>query len=184
MPELPDARKARFVAEYALPEYDAAQLTDSRGAADYFEAAVKAGAPPKAVSNWMMGELARKLKETGGDLASAPVTPARLAGLVALIDRGAISGTIAKTVFERMFETGTSAAEIVDAEGLAQIDDAAAIAEMARAVIAANQDAVAQFRAGKAATFGFLVGQVMKAARGRANPARVNEILRRELDRS
>ena len=184
LPELPDQRRARFVADYALPEYDAAQLTQSRPAAEYFEATVKSGAQPKTASNWIMGELARKLKETGLEIAAAPIAPERLAGLLLLVERGAISGTIAKTVFEKMFDSNRSAEEIVAADGLAQIDDAAAIGEMVRAVLAANADAVAQFRAGKSATFGFLVGQVMKAAKGRANPVRVNEILRRELDRS
>ena len=184
LPELPDARRARFVAEYALPEYDAAQLTQSRAAADYFEAAVNTGAQPKTASNWIMGELARKLKEGNTDLASSPVSPERLAGLLTLIDRGAISGTIAKGVFEKMFDADRSAEEIVAADGLAQIDDGEVITGLARAVIAANPDAVAQLRGGKAATFGFLVGQVMKAAKGKANPVRVNEILRRELERS
>jgi len=184
LPELPDARRARFVAEYALPEYDAAQLTQSRAAADYFEAAVNTGAQPKTASNWIMGELARKLKEGNTDLASSPVGPERLAGLLTLIDRGAISGTIAKGVFEKMFDANRSAEEIVAADGLAQIDDDEVITGLARVVIAANPDAVAQLRGGKAATFGFLVGQVMKAAKGKANPVRVNEILRRELERS
>jgi aspartyl-tRNA(Asn)/glutamyl-tRNA(Gln) amidotransferase subunit B len=182
MPELPDARRRRFVDEYALPEYDAAQLTQSRAGADYFEATVRAGAPPKPASNWIMGELARKLKEQNQDLGSSPLAPERLAGLIALIDRGAISGSMAKDVFEKMFSSNQTAAAIVAAEGLAQIDDESQIVSLVADVLAKNVDAVAQYRSGKASTFGFLVGQVMKAAGGKANPRRVNEMLRRALE--
>ena len=182
MPELPPARRRRFVEEYALPEYDATQLTQSRAVADYFEAAVRAGAPAKLASNWIMGELARKLKEAGADIAASPVPPARLAGLVALVDKGTISGAIAKDVFEKMFATGRSADDIVAAEALTQIDDESQIATLIGDVLARNADAVAQYRGGKMATFGFLVGQVMKAAGGKANPKRVNELLRRALE--
>jgi len=182
MPELPGARRRRFVEAYALPEYDAAQLTQSRAGADYFEAAVRAGAPPKAASNWIMGELARKLKEQNQDLGSSPLGPERLAGLIALVDRGAISGSMAKDVFEKMFGTNQSADAIVVAEGLAQIDDESQIVGLIADVLARNADAVTQYRAGKASTFGFLVGQVMKAAGGKANPRRVNEMLKRALE--
>src|SRR5438034_6430706 len=123
MPELPDARRSRLVAQYGLPVYDAQQLTQSRALADYFEAAVGAGAPAKAASNWIMGELARKLKDGGGDPAAGPMPPVRLAGLLGLIESGRISGSIAKAVFEKMFASGRSAEEIVAAEGLTQIDD-------------------------------------------------------------
>jgi len=181
MPELPAARRARFVEQHALPDYDAAQLTQSRVLADYFEAVVAAGAAPKAASNWIMGELARKLKETGGDVASTAMTPARLAGLVTLVDRGTISGSIAKDVFEKMFASGRAAGEIVAAEGLTQIDDESAIVALIDGVLARHSEAVAQYRSGKTASFGFLVGQVMKAAAGKANPKRVNELLRRAL---
>jgi len=182
MPELPDARRRRFVEAYALPEYDAAQLTQSRAGADYFEAAVRAGAPPKAASNWIMGELARKLKEQNQDLGSSPLGPERLAGLIALVDRGAISGSMAKDVFEKMFGTNQSADAIVVAEGLAQIDDESQIVGLIADVLARNADAVTQYRGGKTSTFGFLVGQVMKAAGGKANPRRVNEMLKRALE--
>ena len=181
MPELPDARRRRFAAQYALPDYDAQQLTQSRAAADYFEAAVAAGAPAKAASNWIMGELARKLKEQATDIAAAPLSADRLAGLLVLIDKGTISGSMAKNVFETMYASGRTAAAIVEAEGLAQIDDEAQIAALIGEVVSANADAVAQYRAGKASTFGFLVGQVMKAARGKANPKRVNELLQKAL---
>jgi aspartyl-tRNA(Asn)/glutamyl-tRNA(Gln) amidotransferase subunit B len=181
IPELPDARRSRFVAQYVLPEYDAVQLTQSRALADYFEAAVAAGASPKAAGNWIMGELARKLKETNVDIAAAPVSPDRLAGLIAIVDNGTISGSLAKEVFEKMFTSNRTADDIVRAEGLTQIDDEAEIAELISTVLARNVDAVAQYRNGKTATFGFLVGQVMKAAGGKANPRRVNELLKHAL---
>jgi aspartyl-tRNA(Asn)/glutamyl-tRNA(Gln) amidotransferase subunit B len=181
MPELPDARRRRLVAQYALPDYDATQLTQSRAAADYFEAAVAAGAPAKAASNWIMGELARRLKEQGTDVAASPLTADRLAGLLVLIDQGTISGLMAKDVFEKMYASGRTAVAIVESEGLAQIDDEAQIAALIGQVVSTNADAVAQYRAGKASTFGFLVGQVMKAARGKANPKRVNELLQKAL---
>jgi aspartyl-tRNA(Asn)/glutamyl-tRNA(Gln) amidotransferase subunit B len=182
MPELPDARRRRFVEQYALPDYDAGQLTQARGLADYFEAAVNAGAPAKAASNWIMGELARKLKEHDADIASAPLTPQRLAGLIALIDKGAISGPMAKEVFDKMYASDRAAEAIVAAEGLAQIDDDSQIAGLVADVLARHGDAVTQYRGGKTTTFGFLVGQVMKAAAGKANPRRVNELLKRALE--
>jgi len=182
MPELPDARRRRIVEQYALPEYDADQLTQSRALADYFEGVVAAGAPPKPASNWIMGELAHTLKAHGVDIAQSPVGGAQLAGLIALVEKGTISGSMAKDVFEKMYETGRTAAAIVEAEGLTQIDDESQIAALIGQVVAANADAVAQYRGGKASTFGFLVGQVMKAARGKANPKRVNDLLKQTLD--
>ena len=182
MPELPDARRQRFVEAYGLPPYDAAQLTQSRALSDYFEAAVHAGAAPKLASNWIMGELARTLKDAATEIAASAVTPERLAGLIALVAQGAISGPIAKDVFEKMFASGRTAGEIVEAEGLTQIDDEPAIRAIVDGVLSTHEDAVAQFRAGKTATFGFLVGQVMKAAGGKANPTRVNDVLRRKLE--
>jgi aspartyl-tRNA(Asn)/glutamyl-tRNA(Gln) amidotransferase subunit B len=181
MPELPEARRRRFIDAHALPEYDAGQLTQSRGLSDYFEAAVAAGAPPKLAGNWIMGELARKLKETDADITASPVTPERLAGLIALVEKGTISGSMAKDVFEKMYATDRTAAAIVEADGLSQIDDESQIVALVDDVLAKHADAVAQFRAGKASTFGFLVGQVMKAAGGKANPKRVNELLKRAL---
>jgi aspartyl-tRNA(Asn)/glutamyl-tRNA(Gln) amidotransferase subunit B len=182
MPELPDARRRRLVEAFGLPEYDAGQLTQSRSLTDYFEAAVIAGAPSKAASNWIMGELARILKDHGIDIASSPLTPERLAGLIALVERGTISGSMAKGVFEKMYATNRTADAIVAAEGLAQIDDEAQIVSLIANVLAAHPDAVAQYRGGKTTTFGFLVGKVMKAAAGKANPTRVNELLKRALE--
>ena len=129
-----------------------------------------------------MGELARTLKAHGAGIARSPLGADRLAGLIALVEKGTISGSMAKDIFEKMYATGRTAIAIVEAEGLAQIDDESQIAALIGEVVAANADAVAQYRGGKASTFGFLVGQVMKAARGKANPKRVNELLKQTLD--
>jgi aspartyl-tRNA(Asn)/glutamyl-tRNA(Gln) amidotransferase subunit B len=184
LPELPDARRRRLVDEYALPSYDAGILTASTALADYFEATARAAANPKAASNWIMGELMRLLNAASLEIDRVPVTPAALAGLIRLIDAGTINGPTAKQVFERMFASGESADAIVQREGLAQIDDERAVVEMVRTTLAANADAVEQYRKGKQAAMGFLVGQVMKVAKGKANPKLVNAVLKRELDAS
>ena len=181
LPELPAARRQRFVTQYAIPEYDAGVLTDYAGLADYFEAVAAAAGNAKAASNWVMGELLRTMKERGHDALDTPLEAVRLAGLVRLVDNGTISSSIGKDVFGKMYESGRSADEIVAAEGLAQVGDESALLEIIRGVIAANADAVAQYRAGKMQTFGFLVGQVMKASKGKANPKLANELLKREL---
>ena len=181
MPELPDARRRRFVDQYGLPDYDAGVLTQYAGLADYFEAVAAAAGNAKAASNWVMGELLRTMNERGQTIETQPLQPDRLAGLIMLADRGTISSSMAKDVFAKMYESSRSADEIVSAEGLAQIGDESALLEIVRGVVAANADAVAQYRAGKAQTFGFLVGQVMKGSRGKANPKLANELLRREL---
>ena len=182
MTELPEARRQRFVAAYGIPEYDAGVLTQSAGLADFFEKTVAAAGNAKAASNWIMGELSRVMNERGIDVTESPVTPAALAGLITLIERGTINSAIAKDVFARMIESGRDAGEIVHAEGLAQIGDESAIVGAIRDVLAKNADAVGQYRAGKQQTFGFLVGQVMKATKGKANPRLANELLKRELD--
>jgi aspartyl-tRNA(Asn)/glutamyl-tRNA(Gln) amidotransferase subunit B len=182
MPELPEARRQRFVTQYALPEYDAGVLTQSAALADYFEAVAAAAGNAKAASNWIMGELLRTLKERDTAIESATLRPEALAGLITLVEQGAVSSSIAKEVFARMYESGRTAAEIVAAEGLAQNSDEAALLPIVRSVLSANTDAVAQFRGGRQATFGFLVGQVMKGSGGKANPRLVNELLRRELE--
>ena len=169
MPELPAARRERFIAAYALPDYDAHQLTQSLALAEHFEATVRAGAPAKSASNWTM--------QTGTALA-----PTALAGLIALVEKGTISTSVAKGVFDKMIATGQSADAIVAADGLSQISDESAIAALIADVLAKNADAVALYRGGKTTTFGFLVGQVMKAAGGKANPKRINELLRQALD--
>ena len=184
LPELATARRGRFVAQYALPEYDAVELTRSREVADFFEATVAAGAPAKPASNWIMGEVARTLHTAGATIGQSRVTPQALAGLIALIDQGTVSSTIAKDVFEKMWSSGRQASAIVEAEGLAQINDTGALAAAVADVIAAQPDTVAQYRAGQTKVLGFLVGQVMKATGGKASPKVVNELLRQALDQA
>jgi aspartyl-tRNA(Asn)/glutamyl-tRNA(Gln) amidotransferase subunit B len=184
LPELPAARRARFVAEYGIPEYDAGELIRTRQTADYFEAAARASGNPKAASNWIMGELSRWLNERGLDLAQTPLQPDVLAGLIAVVDDGTINSSTAKTVFETMMTSGRGAREIVAAEGLAQISDESAVLAVVRRVIEQQPDAVALLRTGKRNTFGFLVGQAMKATAGKASPPLVNKLLRQELERN
>jgi aspartyl-tRNA(Asn)/glutamyl-tRNA(Gln) amidotransferase subunit B len=181
LPELPDARQSRFIAAYGLPEYDAALLTQTRGVADYFERVAQASGNPKAASNWIMGELLRTLKERAIAIEQVPLTAERLGGLIRLVDRGTISSTVAKDVFANMYESGRAADEIVASDGLAQTSDADALLAFVRDAIAASPDAVDQVRKGRNNAFGFLVGQVMKTSRGKANPKVVNELLKREL---
>ncbi len=183
LPELPDARRRRFVAQYALPEYDAALLTQTHQLAAYFEATAAAAGNPKPASTWIMGDVTRKMNEEGTSIEDVPLTPDALAGLIRLVDSGTISGPTAKQVFEKMYGSGRSAREIVDAEGLAQIDDESAVQAAVSKVLAAHADAVKQYRAGKKQTYGFLVGQVIKSMAGKANPALVNTLVRRELDK-
>jgi aspartyl-tRNA(Asn)/glutamyl-tRNA(Gln) amidotransferase subunit B len=181
LPELPAERRRRFATEYALPGYDAGVLTQERDVAEYFEAAARASGNAKAVSNWVMTEVLRKLKELGGGLASCPIGPAALAGLVRLIDEGTISGKIAKDVFERMWATGEEAAAIVGREGLTQLSDESALEAVVAEVVAGSPDQAASYRGGKAAALGWFVGQVMRRTGGRANPQRVNAMLRKAL---
>lgn len=181
LPELPLARAQRFVAEYGLPVYDSDLLTSSRRLADWFEAAVTGYHDPKAVSNWVMGDLLRLLKAEDKELDDLVLTPSHLVEMLKLIDAGTISGKIAKTVFEEMFQTGKRAGEIVQEKGLVQISDAGELTRIVDAVLAANPKSVSDFRGGKEAALGFLVGQVMKETRGRANPALVNQLLRDRL---
>ncbi len=182
MPELPEARRRRLVAQYDLPEYDAGVLTQSVALADYFEATAARVGNPRVASNWILGEVLRKLKETGASISEIPVDPPRLAELIALVEGGTISGSVAKDVFQKMYATRANAATIVAEGGLAQISDEGALVAAVRDVILAHPGPVEQYRAGRTKTFGFLVGQVMKATRGQANPALVNEILKRELE--
>jgi len=184
LPELPRARRRRFVAAYGLPAYDAALLTQSRALAEYYEAAVREFPQPKLVSNWVMSELLRELP--GDDehaIERAKVTPSRLAGLLRLIDDGTISGRIAKTVFEAMVRTGEEAAAIVRREGLTQVADAGALAALVASAIAANPRAVEDFRKGKTVAAKAVVGQVMKASGGKANPAMVSKLVEEELEK-
>src|SRR5687767_4815355 len=182
LPELPDARRRRFVEQYALPPYDASVLTSSRELGDYFEATAAASGNAKASSNWIMGALSAKMNERGVSVADVPVPPDALAGLIRLIDAGTIGGPVTRDVFEKMYTTGRPAAEIVEREGLARIDDQSAIVAAVQGVLDAHPGPAAQYRAGKQQTFGFLVGQVMKATKGKANPALVNDLLKRLLE--
>jgi aspartyl-tRNA(Asn)/glutamyl-tRNA(Gln) amidotransferase subunit B len=185
LPELPAARKTRLEAQYALPAYDAELLTSRKDIADYFEEAVKIHANPKALSNWIVGDLFRELKERRLDeqlyLTNWPVTAQRLAQLVQMIDQGKISGKIAKTVFEAMLDSDQTPQQIVSEQGLEQVSDIGSIEASIDQVLAANTKQVAQFRSGNEKVFGFLVGQIMKATQGKANPQKVNEILREKL---
>jgi aspartyl-tRNA(Asn)/glutamyl-tRNA(Gln) amidotransferase subunit B len=182
MPELPDARRARFVTEYAIPAYDAGVLTQSAALADFFEATARASGNPKAASNWVMGELLRTLKEANAEVANVGLAPASLAGLIALVDRGTISNSVAKEVFAKMYGSGRTAEDIVAEEGLAQIGDEASLAGLVQDVLARHADAVAQYRAGKTQTFGFLVGQLMKGSGGKANPKLASQLLKAALE--
>jgi aspartyl-tRNA(Asn)/glutamyl-tRNA(Gln) amidotransferase subunit B len=181
LPELPADRRRRFASEYALPEYDAGVLTQERGVADYFEAVARACGNAKAASNWVMTDILRKLKDDR-DLVSCPVGPAALAGLMRLVDAGTISGKTAKDVFERMWATGEEAATIVEREGLTQLSDEASLEAVVAEVVASSPAQAASYRSGKVATLGWFVGQVMRRTGGRANPQRVNALLRRALD--
>ncbi len=182
LPELPAARRARFMTQYGLPEYDAGELTRARETADYFEAAAAASGHPKATANWIMGELSRWLNERGQSIARSPLSSEALAELIGLVENATISSTIAKDVFGKMAASGQSARAIVDAEGLAQISDEAAILPIVRRIVEQHADAVAQVKAGKSNTFGFLVGQAMKATGGKASPKLVNALLKREIE--
>jgi aspartyl-tRNA(Asn)/glutamyl-tRNA(Gln) amidotransferase subunit B len=181
LPELPEARRERFVRGYGLPAYDAGLLTQSRGLADYFEAAAHTSGNAKAASNWIMGELLRTMKETGTAIEQVPLAPTALASLIQLVDRGTISSTAAKEVFAKMYASDRSADDIVQAEGLAQNSDAETLRGLIRAAIAASPDAVEQVRKGRNNAFGFLVGHVMKASKGKANPKLVTELLHEAL---
>ncbi len=182
LPELPDARKARFVEQYGLSAADASLLTAARETADYYEALVEAvGGEAKLAANWVMGELAGALNREGMEIGASPVSPADLGALLRRISDNTISGKIAKDVFDAMWRGEGDADSIIDARGLRQLTDSSAIEGMIDEVIAANPAQVEQYRAGKDKLLGFFVGQVMKASGGKANPAQVNEILRRKL---
>jgi aspartyl-tRNA(Asn)/glutamyl-tRNA(Gln) amidotransferase subunit B len=181
LPELPEAKRTRFVGAYGLTPYDAEVLTGSRALADYFEAVVRAGAATKSATNWMQTELLRRLNDSNKEIDASPVSPAAIAELVKLVDSGKITGTVGKKVFTAMFETGRGAAEIVAAEGLGQISDTSAIEKAVLEVIKNNPDNVAKFKAGNEGVFKFFVGQVMRATRGQANPQAVNDILHKLL---
>jgi aspartyl-tRNA(Asn)/glutamyl-tRNA(Gln) amidotransferase subunit B len=182
LPELPAARRQRFAEAYGLSMQEAALLTQGRGLADYFEAAARGYDKPKIVANWVLNEL---LRELAGDddtaVAACPISPQNLRDLLRLIDDGTISGKIAKDVFEKMYRSGETARVIVEREGLTQVDDTAALGTLVESTLAAHPKVVEDYRAGKKAALGFLVGQVMKSTGGRANPALVNRLLVEKL---
>jgi len=181
LPELPAAKRARFISTYGITPYDAEVLTATRALADYFESVVRAGAPGKAAANWMQTELLRRLKDSAKEIAESPVSPAALADLVKLVESSQITGAIGKKVFATMFESGRAASEIVAAEGLAAQVGENTIEQAARDVIEKNPGNVTKFKAGNEGVFQFFVGQVMRATHGQANPQAVNNILRKLL---
>ena len=182
LPELPREKTRRFVKQYDIPEYDAKLLVTSRQLADYFEQCVLLCNSPKAVSNWIMGDILRNLGDTR-DIFDLPVTPKHLAEMIALIDKGTISGKIAKTVFEEMLSSGKLPCAVVEEKGLVQMSDAGELERIVQEVLDANEKMVEDYRGGKEKIFGFFVGQVMKATKGKANPKLANEILRKKLGR-
>ncbi len=181
LPETPFARLQRFETQYKLPRYDCDVLTAERAVADYFEICAAVSEDAKIVSNWIMGDLLRELKETGQDIRRIKMTPHMLAEMIQMVRKGTINGKTAKDVFVEMFREGKGAAEIVREKGLVQITDEGAIAGIVREVIAANPGPVGDVRKGKVSAVGFLVGQVMRQSKGKANPQTVNELLKKEL---
>ena len=181
VPELPVARMKRFVGEFGLPEYDAGVLTASKGIADYFETCVKLFNQPKTVSNWVMGELTRELNNSGTNVDASPVTPEQLVGLLEMVEKGTISLKVARDMFPELYRSGKSAEQIVREKGLTQVSDEGALDKIIEEVLAKNPTQVAQFKEGKQQVLGFLVGQAMKASGGKANPGKVNELLRKKL---
>ena len=181
LPELPDARKARYMKDFGISDADAVFMTNDKATADYFEACVACGAEPKAAVNWLMGEFASQLSTDGIEISAAPVKAEDLAGLLTLISKGTISGKIAKKVFATMWKEGGKAEDIVKAQGLVQISDTGALQELVDKVVSENPKAVEDFKAGKKKAVGALVGQIMKATKGKANPKVINELLNKKL---
>ncbi len=181
LPELAAQKAVRFVAQYAIPEYDAGVLTADKALGEYFETAVKAHNNPKRISNWIMTELMRELKIADLEIESCPIKPEHIARLVALIDGSTISGKIAKTVFEEMFKTGVDPDKIIKDKNLVQVSDTGAIEKIIDEVIAANPSQHAEYKSGKDKLFGFFVGQTMKALKGQGNPGMINELLKKKL---
>jgi aspartyl-tRNA(Asn)/glutamyl-tRNA(Gln) amidotransferase subunit B len=180
LPELPDAKKARFISQYGIPAYDAGVLVMEQATADFYETLAK-GRDGKAASNWMLGDFFAGLNRLGKTIETSPISAETLGGLLDLIADATINGKIAKEVLEAMMETGETAAAIVEAKGLRQVTDTGAIDAAVDAVLAANPDKLAEYKAGKEKLFGFFVGQVMKAMAGKGNPALVNEAIKRKL---
>lgn len=174
-------KQQRFVTEYGIPEYDAGILTSSKALSVYFDACVKLYPHPKTVSNWVMGELLRELNHAGIQADASPGAPGRLIELLTLVDQGAVSLKVARDIFPEMYASGKSPAQIVQDKGLTQVSDEGALASIIDEVLKKNPAQVAQFKEGKQQVLGFLVGQVMKASGGKANPGKVNELLKKTL---
>ena len=184
MVELPEARRTRFISAYAMSDYDAGVLTMTRALAEFFDETARLSGQPKGAANWIMGDLLRFFKDGNvdlKDLSQSPVTPKMLADMILLVEKGTISGKIAKTVMEEMYKSGKAPAAIVEEKGLLQISNTGELEAIVDKVMTQHADAVAQYRSGKQGSMGFLVGQVMKATQGRANPQTVNELLRKRL---
>ncbi len=181
LPELPEEKRERFVTEYGIPEYDAGVLTAEKALANYYEQCIAVFNQPKAISNWIMSELLRELKNDDKEINECPVTPEHLGQLLKMVEDGTISGKIAKTVFEEMYQTGKSPDTVVKEKNLVQISDTGAIAALIDEVMAANPEQVEQFRSGKDKVIGFLVGQVMKKSQGKANPGLVNKMFQEKI---
>jgi aspartyl-tRNA(Asn)/glutamyl-tRNA(Gln) amidotransferase subunit B len=181
MPELPASKRARFVESLGLREYDAEVLTATRPLSEYFEQVAATSQDPRAAANWVMGELMGALNAAGKEISEAPVRAGDLGELILLIAKGEVSGKMAKEIFAGMFTGGEPARAVMERQGFKQISDTAALEAIVAEVLAANPKQVEQYKSGKGAVLGFLVGQVMKATRGQANPAVVNEILQRRL---
>lgn len=181
LPELPHEKKERFLRQYALPAYDSGVLISSKALAEYFEGCVTLFPQPKAISNWIMGEVLRLLKRDNREIEDCPVGPRQVAELFQLMEKGTISGKIAKQVFEEMYETGFSAADIVRKQGLEQVSDEGELNAVIDKILTVNAESVERYRSGKTQVFGFFVGQIMKETRGKANPQLVNKILQDKL---
>ncbi len=181
LPELPGVRASRFASAYGLPPYDAGILTASKGLADYFEACLQLFYQPKTVSNWVMGELTRELNVSGTDVNASPVSPERLVSLLQMVDEGKISLKVARDIFPELYSSGKTPEQIVQEKGLTQLSDEGALDVIINDVLAKHPSQVAQFKDGKQQVLGFLVGQVMKASGGKANPGKVNELLKEKL---
>jgi aspartyl-tRNA(Asn)/glutamyl-tRNA(Gln) amidotransferase subunit B len=181
IPELPDVKSERFVTQYKLPEHNAELLTSERSMAEWFEEAVKLGGDPKNVSNWMMGDLMRRLNEDNRQINEIDLQPEQLVRLLKLIEDGTISGKIAKTVFDEMYKTGGNPDIIVKEQGLIQISDASDIEPIIDEILEKNPKEIERYRAGEQKLIGFFVGQIMKATKGKANPKTVNELLKKKL---
>ena len=181
LPELPAVRTHRFITEYGLPEYDAGVITTSKGMADYFESCLKLFKDPKTVSNWVMGELTRELNNSGTDITVSPVSPDRLVDLLTMVDKGVISLKVAREIFPELYRSGKTPQQIVQEKGLTQVSDEGALKKIIDEVLSKNPVQVGQFKEGKPQVLGFLVGQVMKASGGKANPGKVNELLKNKL---